>query len=108
MGARSLAVMVLLMASVADTCAETVVLLRGKAAFDWHSNPSRQRCVIVDGTLLAVFNSTKYRCDLEPKSNAETKAIYRVCTAVKGGAEFLIFETRAACESERKAQAANQ
>ena len=34
MGARSLAVMVLLMASVADTCAETVVLLRGKAAFD--------------------------------------------------------------------------
>jgi hypothetical protein len=82
--------------------------LQGKFAFNWHANPGRQKCVRVEGPLLADFESTKYRCDLNAISNTSTGASARTCTEVKGRKEYLIFDTLRACEGERKTQASNE
>ena len=90
--------------------AQTPDALQGKFAFNWHSNPSRQKCVKVEGQLLADFKSAKFRCEMKPISNTASGGSARVCTEVKGGdrqKEYLIFDGLRACESERKTQASN-
>ena len=88
--------------------ADTLDVLQGKFAFNWHAEPSREKCVKVAERLLADFKSSKYRCDLTPKSNTSSGATVRMCTEAKGRKEYLIFDTLRACEEERKTQASNE
>jgi len=88
--------------------ADRLDVLQGKFAFNWHAEPSREKCIRVAGLLLADFKSTRYRCDLNAKSNTSTGASARTCTEVNGRKEYLIFDTLRACESERKTQASNE
>jgi hypothetical protein len=83
-------------------------VLQGKFAFNWHANPGREKCIKVEGPLLADFESTKYRCDLNAISNTSTGASARTCTETKGRKEYLIFDTLRACDNERKTQASNE
>lgn len=83
-------------------------ILQGKFAFNWAAEPSREKCVKVEGALLATFKSTKYKCDLNVRTNTASEAAARSCTEVKGHKEFLIFDTMRACETERKTQATNE
>ncbi len=95
---------------LAPAAAQTPDALQGKFAFNWHSNPSRQKCVKVEGQLLADFKSAKFRCEMKPISNTASGETARVCTEVKAGnrqKEYLIFDALRACESERKTQASN-
>ena len=82
--------------------------LAGKFAFNWHSEPSREKCVRVAGPLLADFKSKKYQCDLKPRTNSSSGATIRTCTQIKGRKEYLIFDTHRACDNERKEQASNE
>lgn len=101
---RNLAVLIFFLFS-APAYAQTPDVLQGKFAFNWHNNPDRQKCVKVDGPLLADFKSSNYRCDLKVRTNTSSGTGVRTCTAVKGRKEYLIFATMRACESERKDQA---
>lgn len=82
--------------------------LQGKFAFNLNAEPGGQKCVKVDGKLLADFKTAKYRCDLNARSNTSTGASARTCTGAKDGKEYLIFDTLKACEEERKTQASNE
>ena len=101
------AVVILFLAS-APANAESLDVLQGKFAFNWRAEPSREKCIKVEGPLLAGFKSTRYRCDLTVKSNTSSGANVRTCTEVKDRKEYLIFDTRRACDDERKTQAANE
>jgi len=101
-----LAVMLVLLAS-APAAAQTPDILNGKFAFNWHSDPAREKCRKVAGSLLVSFKSARYRCDLEAKSNSSSGATVRTCTEVKGDKEYLVFDTLRACERERKEQESN-
>ena len=103
---RGFAVLILFLLA-SPSHAQTLDALEGKFAFNWLSNPDRQKCARVTGPLLADFKSKNYRCDLQAKTNTSRGASVRVrtCTAVKGRKEYLIFETMRACENERKDQA---
>jgi hypothetical protein len=101
---RGFAVLILCLAS-APADAETLDVLQGKFAFNWHAEPSREKCIRVEGQLLADFKSAKYRCELKAISNTSTGASARTCTAANGRKEYLIFDTLRACDSERKTQA---
>ena len=104
---RGFAVLILcLVCSSAN--AQSLDVLQGKFAFNWHANPGRVKCAKVEGPLLADFKSAKYRCDLKPVTNTSTGASARVCTEVKGRREYLIFDTQRACENERKTQESNE
>jgi hypothetical protein len=104
---RGFAVLILLLLSVpAD--AHRLDVLKGKFAFNWFGEPGGQKCVGVGGQLLADFKSTRYRCDLKPKSNTSSGATVRTCTEAKDRKEYLIFDTRQACEDERETQATNE
>jgi hypothetical protein len=102
---RGLAVLILLLLS-APAHAQTLDALEGKFAFNWHTNPDREKCVRVTGPLLAGFKSKTYRCDPNARTNTSSGAKVRTCTATKGRKEYLIFDSMRACEDERKDQAA--
>ena len=104
---RGFAVLILILVS-APADAERLDVLQGKFAFNWFAEPSREKCIRVVGQLLADLKSTRYRCDLKAKSNTSTGASARICSAVNGRKEYLIFDTLRACESERKTQASNE
>jgi hypothetical protein len=87
--------------------AQSLDVLAGKFAFNWRSEPAREKCVKVRGALMAAFKAGKYRCNVKPVTNTSTGAPARICTQTKGK-EYLIFETRKACENERKDQASNE
>ena len=88
--------------------AQTIDDLKGKFGFNWATNPSREKCVKVEGKLLADFKSANYKCDLTVITNTASGAPARVCTLVKGKKkEYLIFDTQRACNEERKTQASN-
>ena len=107
MNRRGFAVLVLLLVS-APVEAESLDVLHGKFAFNWHADPGRQKCIKVAEQLLADFKSSKYRCDLKVKSNTSSGASVRTCTDTKGRKEYLIFDTMRACETERKTQESNE
>ena len=100
---RGFAVLILCLVS-APAGAESLDVLKGKFAFNWFAELSREKCVKVAGKLLADFKSARYRCELKPVTNTAACAPARICTAVKGGKEYMIFDTRRACEEERKTQ----
>lgn len=93
--------------TVAPAAAKDLDVLKGKFAFNWRSEPSREKCVKVTGALMAAFRSGKYRCDLKQVTNTSTGAPARICTQTKGK-EYLIFDTLRACDNERKDQASNE
>lgn len=100
--------LVALLVAAAPAAAAGPEILAGTFAFNWHSDPARQKCVKVAGSLLASFKSAKYKCDLTEKTNTSSGAPARTCTEVKEGKEYLIFTTLKACERERKEQASNE
>src|SRR5882757_3377727 len=101
-----LAVLILFLLS-APASAQGLDVLQGKFAFNWHADPGREKCVSVAGPLLADFKSAKYKCELKPVSNTSSGASARICTAMNGRKEYMIFDTRRACEDERKTQESN-
>lgn len=105
-GRSGLVIMLLFLAS-APAAAQTPAMLEGKFTFNWHSDPAREKCRKVMGSLLASFKSAEYRCDLEAKNNSSSGATVRTCTEVKGDKEYLVFDTLRACERERKEQESN-
>ncbi len=88
--------------------AQSLDVLQGKFAFNWHSNPDREKCIKVAGPLLAAFKSARYRCDLTVITNTSSGERARKCTERNDGKEYLIFDTMRACENERKDQASNE
>ena len=88
--------------------ADSLDVLQGKFAFNWFSEPKREKCIKVAGRLMADFKSSRYRCDVKAKTNSESGAAYRRCTAVNKRKEYLIYDTLRACEYERKVQASNE
>jgi hypothetical protein len=102
-----LAILIALLSS-APAEAQSSDVLAGKFAFNWHSEPSREKCIRVAGALLADFKSKKYRCDLKPRTNSSSGATVRTCTQANGRKEYLIFDTQRACDNERKEQASNE
>ena len=98
----------------APASAQSLDILQGKFAFNWRSEPDREKCVKVEGALLASFKSPKYKCDLKVISNTSSGERARVCTAAKNGKEtkdgkeYLIFDTKRSCDKERKDQASNE
>jgi hypothetical protein len=94
--------------TAAPAGAQGLDVLQGQFAFNWHSEPSRQKCAKVEGKLLTDFKSANYRCEMKPVTNTSSGASARICTQVKGGREYMVFETMRACERERKEQASNE
>jgi len=89
--------------------AQGLDVLQGKFAFNWHARPSREKCVKVEGPLLADFKSNRYSCDLKVITNTASGASARTCTEARGRKkEYLIFDTLRACDGERKVQASNE
>jgi len=82
--------------------------LAGRYGFNWESNPSKTRCRLVTGKLLAEFHSKAFACNFTPQTDSSTAVAHVVCTRVRPpGVEYLIFKTRAQCEDERLTQASN-
>ena len=93
--------------AAAPASAQNLESLNGQFTFNWHMEPSKTRCAAVDRRLLALFASPAYRCNLTPVKNTASGHEARVCTEVGGGAEYLIFRTKRACEDERRTQDSN-
>ena len=114
LGFAAVAFVSALTALSAPANAQGLDTLQGKFAFNWRSNPDREKCVKIDEKLLTAFKSAKYKCDLKEISNTSSGEKARVCTAAKDGKEtkdgkeYLIFETFRSCEKERKDQASNE
>lgn len=105
---KSLAVAALLvLMSGSISRAEPADVLKGMAAFNWLSDPAKQKCTAVSDKLLMEFKSSKFRCNLKAKYDPHSKGNYRVCTSVPRKSEYLIYDSMRACESERQSQADN-
>ncbi len=82
--------------------------LKGKYAFDWHTEPALAKCVKVDGALLSQLKSKQFHCDMTLKKNSSSGVGLRNCSAGTHGKEYLIFDSKHDCEEERQSQAANE
>jgi hypothetical protein len=108
MTSRILVLAGFVLALAAPARSDGLEALKGKFAFDWHSDPAKAKCVKVDDALLSDFKSSKYKCDLKPKSDTSAGVATQTCTQVKGGKEYLIFARQKDCDDERETQAANE
>lgn len=97
----------LLLCQVSAASAQSIDILQGQFAFNWHTEPASTRCAAVDAKLLATFKSDAYQCNLNVITNTASGEAARVCTQNGDGAEYLIFQTEKACEDERLTQASN-
>jgi Zn-dependent M16 (insulinase) family peptidase len=79
--------------------------MRGKFAFDWHTDPNKTKCARVSDKLLSMFMSAKFNCAQADNTASGIPAV--ACSAAGGSSEYLIFKTFAACEEERKTQVSN-
>ena len=61
----------------------------------------------VVGELLKDFQADAYRCRLSETTNTTTGAPAADCKRSRPDKDYLIFRTKALCEAERLAQAAN-
>jgi len=77
----------------------------GKYTFNWLKSPGKQRCLKIDSKLDAEMSSRRFKCERGGRTEAGQTPM--ACKRLAGGVEYLVFETRAACENERKAQDAN-
>ena len=83
-------------------------VLKGKYAFNWRSVPDQTKCAKIVGPLFAEIKSQRFHCELKPKSNTSTGVPARTCSEGESGKEYLIFDSKKACEDERKTQASNE
>lgn len=47
-------------------------------------------------------------CNLKPQSNTSSSVPARTCSEGENGKEYLIFDSKRACENERETQASNE
>lgn len=78
----------------------------GKYTFNWLKSPGKQRCIKIDAKLASRLSSSEFRCKRDAGKTAAGQSVPS-CAKVAGGVEYLIFDTRTACENERKEQDAN-
>lgn len=83
-------------------------VLKGKYAFNWRADPALTKCTKIAGPLFSEIKSKRFRCDLKPKSNTSTDVPARTCSEGENGKEYLIFDSKKACEDERETQASNE
>ncbi len=83
-------------------------VLKGKYAFNWREEPSQTKCAKIVGPLFSDIKSKRFHCDLKPKSNTSTDVPARSCSEGESGKEYLIFDSKKACEDERETQASNE
>jgi hypothetical protein len=83
-------------------------MLKGKYAFNWREDPALTKCAKITGPLFNEIKSSRFHCDLKPKSNTSTDVPARSCSEGENGKEYLIFDTKKACEDERETQASNE
>ena len=95
------------MAASPSNAADTDVL-RDKFAFNWLTLSSKTKCAKISAKLLAEFGSKRYRCNLEGVTNTASGGKAQTCRRTDDRFEYLIFDTLAACEEERKTQASNE
>ena len=88
------------MASELDT-------LKGRYGFDWLVDLEKSKCAKIDDKLIKTFSSPSYACDLAPDSSTASSGVAVKCTRKDGHAEYLIFQTLAACKKEHENQASN-
>jgi len=91
----------------ADPIAASENALRGKFAFNWFTDPDKTTCVRIGNKLMAMLSSARFHCDSNPRRDTASGAPASVCSSVDRKSEYMIFATFAACETERKTQAAN-
>ena len=77
--------------------------LAGKFAFQTDIKPDRASCARLTQTLESRLASPPYRCERTPLSSGKTALL---CSRPPGGrGGYMVFDTKAACDSERKDQA---
>ena len=101
----SVFVLVILLISWAGTASAAENEFIGKFTFNWLSNPAKARCLKVDNSLAAKLASSQFHCE-PPQSNTSSGVTLRTCANVARTVEYMIFDTLADCENERKTQAA--
>lgn len=78
--------------------------LAGKFAFQSDINLEKASCSRLSQATASRLASPPYRCESTPLSSGKTALL---CTRPPGGrGGYMVFNTKAACESERKDQAA--
>lgn len=105
---QSVVVSLIMFLLTAPAQAGGIDVLRGKFAFDWLHDPAKAKCIKVDGKLLSEFKSARYHCDLKENTNSSSGASSRTCTQIPHNKEYLIFDTKQACDEERDTQASNE
>jgi mevalonate pyrophosphate decarboxylase len=89
------------------SAASPIAQLKGRWAFDWAHDPAKAKCQVVDGQLLKDFQSAAYVCEPTETKTTTTGAMAADCRRSQPYKDYLIFRTKALCEAERLAQAAN-
>lgn len=78
--------------------------LAGRFAFQTDVNPDKASCTRLTQAMASRLASPPYRCENTPLSSGQTALL---CSRPPGGrGGYMVFNTKAACESERKDQAA--
>ena len=100
------ATLVLAALVAAPASASELDSLKGRYGFNWFSNPGKAKCALIDEKRIQTFQSS-YACDLKPDMETASHAAAVKCKSKDGRAEYLIFASQKACETERQTQAAN-
>lgn len=80
--------------------------LNGRFAFNWAQDPTKAKCEVIGKSRLDEFRRD-FTCDLTERPTSASGKSHVVCTAKKGAVEFLIFKSKADCQSELETQTAN-
>ena len=75
--------------------------LAGKFAFRTDANPDKVSCARLTPATASRLASPPYMCESTPLSSGKTALS---CSRPGGSGSYLVFDTKAACESERKDQ----
>lgn len=76
--------------------------LAGSFAFRTDANPDKAPCTRLTQATASRLASPPYRCESTPLSSGKTALL---CSRPGGRGGYLVFGTKAACESERKDEA---
>lgn len=77
--------------------------LVGKFAFRTDINPDKASCAQLTQATASRLSSSPYKCERTPLSSGKSALS---CSGPGGRGSHLVFDTKAACESERKDQEA--
>lgn len=77
--------------------------LVGKFAFRTDINPDKASCARLTQATASRYASPPYRCKGAPLSSGRTAL---VCSPPGGRGSYMVFDTKVACESERKDETA--